>query len=123
MTTPNLADLAAAVRWAADRLDAEEHRYVERYAPCPNGCVYDYANGVTVGDQHREWPTNTPPVLVKVAGPDDCTECEDGTIEDEDAPWLDDRLALLRAAADALAAPPGADRARGLDALIPKDQP
>lgn len=99
MTDP----LVKAIRWAADTLDREEHRYVERFAPCPNGCVYGYADGFTVAGEHRSWPTNQVPMLAKIAGPDDCDLCDDGTIEDDDAPWINDDIQALRAAADRLA--------------------
>ena len=99
-TDTRLITLAQAVRDAADMLDSEEHRYVERYAPCPDGCRYEYADAALV-DGHPVALDG--PLLVRVDGPTDCKQCDDGTVEDEDAPWLDEHVALLRAAADLIA--------------------
>lgn len=68
------ADLDAAI----SMLDSEEHRYVERYHPCPAGCMFDIT-----GER-------------RIAGPADCTDCEFGCAEDEDARHLDAFIARLR---------------------------
>lgn len=99
-TDTRLITLAQAVRDAATMLDSEEHRYVERYAPCPEGCRYEYAAEAVVDG--RTVPLDRQ-ILVRTAGPTGCTHCDDGTVEDEDAPWLDEHVALLRAAADLIA--------------------
>jgi hypothetical protein len=98
MTEPPAA-LAAAVRAAADLLDLEEHRYVERFTACPNGCVFDYATAaVDSNGNHHDLPPNQN-LLIRVAGPTDCDRCDSGLIEDDNAPWLDALTANLRAAA------------------------
>lgn len=84
------ARAAAIVRQAHEMLDREEHRYVERYIDCPNGCVYEHRN---LGPGSRPLQT---------AGPADCTECEFGSAEDEDAHHLDAFLKDLAAIADVL---------------------
>jgi hypothetical protein len=94
---PELLALAAAVRTAADMLDQEDHRYVERFQSCPNGCEYDNAD---------------PPK--QTAGPevcdaDDGNGCWFGTIENEDAPWVDPLIARLRKAAAAIVPDPAYD--------------
>lgn len=145
MTSPSAADLAVACRFAAELIDREEHRYVERFAPCPNGCQFTYPDEVhvVIDGQQQPWPSDQPfnPPLVRTAGPADCALCDGGTIEDEHAPWCDELVANVRAAADRLDAEAivaateeatGLDRAaiaalqesaterpRGLDALIP----
>ena len=86
--TPSTDALAEAVSSAVAMLDREEHRYVERFTACPNGCQYD-----PVGDPPR-----------RIAGPAECdVDCDYGVIEDEDAPWLNPFLDVLREAAAALA--------------------
>lgn len=75
------------LREAANMLDSEEHRYVERFIPCPNGCNFEYA------------PTGR---LIRTAGPAECEECLCGTAEDENAPHLDSLITRLRTLADSL---------------------
>lgn len=79
-------ELAKAVHDAVERLGSEEHRYVERFYPCPNGCEFDNAS---------------PPQ--RLAGPEHCDQqCFYGSLEDDDAPHIDADLAKLSAAADRL---------------------
>lgn len=68
--------LVDALAWALERLDSEEHRYVERYTDCPNGCEFD-------GD-------------IRTAGPDDCPLCFFGSYEDEEAPHINPYVSDLR---------------------------
>jgi hypothetical protein len=87
LTATLLKAMAADVRIAADRLDSEEHRYVERYIPCPNGCEFDPAF-----DGRR------------TAGPDDCPLCFYGAVEDEDAAHMTPLIERLKVLADRLEA-------------------
>lgn len=80
--------LADAVRDAARTLDLEEHRYVERFQPCPNGCEFEPA-----GDR-------------RLAGPADCDLCDYGSVEDEDAPQMNPLIGALMLAAASLEAIP-----------------
>jgi hypothetical protein len=81
---------ATALGWAIDRLDSEEHRYVERFGDCPNGCRFEPTPGGHGLKFHR------------VAGPADCDVCDEGTVEDENAPWIDADLEALRGLAGRL---------------------
>lgn len=97
--------LPDVIREAADTLDREEHRYVERFADCPNGCRWEYASAALVGDTPggRRSIQLPQPILVQTAGPTDCDLCTEGTYEDDDAPWVTPLTSHLRQAADLLA--------------------
>jgi hypothetical protein len=81
--TPAMLD---ALTTAIDRLDSEEHRYVERFTTCLNGCEFTVA---------QDPPRRT-------AGPEDCDECDYGTVEDEDAAHFTPVIDQLRALRGAL---------------------
>lgn len=94
MTDITLAQLKALDQ-AIGRLDSEEHRYVERFGACPNGCEY------AMGEEARTYAAEHPGSVVtreagidsvQTAGPADCDQCFYGSYEDEDAPWLDEDL-------------------------------